>query len=107
MKEYRDAGSDIVIITSGIARKPGQTRIDLAKINVGIIKSITKEIVSVCPNAIYVIVANPLDVLTYTFIKNAGIPANRIIGSGTSLDTARLRESKSNITPALSTELLK
>ncbi len=90
--EYADAaGSDIVVITSGVARKPGQTRIDLAKINVGIIKSITKEIVSVCPNAIYVIVANPLDVLTYTFIKNAGIPANRIIGSGTSLDTARLR----------------
>ena len=96
--EYEDAkGSDIVVITSGVARKPGQTRIDLAKINVGIIKSIAPQITAVCPDAIYVIVANPVDVLTYTFHKETNIPTNRIIGSGTSLDTARLRTRLSEI----------
>lgn len=96
--EYEDAkGSDIVIITSGVARKPGQTRIDLAKINVGIIKSIAPQITAVCPDSLYVIVANPVDVLTYTFHKCTNIPSNRIIGSGTSLDTARLRTRLSEI----------
>ncbi len=90
--DYQDAkGSDIVIITSGLARKPGQSRIDLAKVNAGIIKNIAKEISKVCPDAIYVIVANPVDVLTHEFIKATNIPSNRVIGSGTSLDTARLR----------------
>ncbi len=90
--DYEDAkDSDIVIITSGLARKPGQTRIDLAKTNVAIIKNVAKEIETVCPNALYVIVANPVDILTYAFIKATNIPANRVIGSGTSLDTARLR----------------
>lgn len=90
--EYKDAvDSDIVVITSGIARKPGQSRIDLAQTNVNIIKSIAPQIAAVCPNALYVVVANPVDVLTYTFCKVSGIPENRVIGSGTSLDTARLR----------------
>ena len=96
--DYEDAkGSDIVVITSGIARKPGQTRIDLAQTNVNIIKSIAPKITAVCPEAIYVIVANPVDVLTYTFHQVTDIPANRIIGSGTSLDTARLRTRLSEI----------
>ena len=96
--DYEDAkGSDIVVITSGIARKPGQTRIDLAQTNVNIIKSIAPQITAVCPDALYVIVANPVDVLTYTFHKVTGIPTNRIIGSGTSLDTARLRTRLSEI----------
>jgi L-lactate dehydrogenase len=95
---YEDAkGSDIVVITSGVARKPGQTRIDLAQINVNIIKSIAPQIEKVCPDALYVIVANPVDVLTYTFHQVTNIPANRIIGSGTSLDTARLRTRLSEI----------
>lgn len=95
---YEDAkGSDIVVITSGVARKPGQTRIDLAQINVNIIKSIAPQITAVCPEAVYVIVANPVDVLTYTFHQVTNIPANRIIGSGTSLDTARLRTRLSEI----------
>lgn len=90
--DYRDAaGSDIVIITSGVARKPGQTRLELAQINVNITKSIIPEITKYAPDAIYVIVSNPIDVLTYTFHKLSGIPENRIIGSGTILDTARLR----------------
>ena len=90
--DYEDAkGSDIVIITSGIARKPGQTRIELTQTNVNILKSITPQITAVAPEALYVIVANPVDIMTYVFIKTSGIPENRIVGSGTILDTARLR----------------
>ncbi len=89
---YEDAeGSDIVILTSGIARKPGQTRLELAQTNVNITKSIIPEIVKHAPNAFYIIVSNPIDVLTYTFCKLSGIPENRVIGSGTTIDTSRLR----------------
>ena len=89
---YADAkDSDIVIITSGVARKPGQTRLDLAQINVDILKSIIPQITKYAPDATYVIVSNPVDILTYTFCKCSGIPEERIIGSGTILDTARLR----------------
>ena len=90
--EYADAkDSDIVIITSGIARKPGQTRIELTQTNVDILKSITPEIVAAAPNALYVIVSNPVDIMTYVFTKISGLPENQIVGSGTLLDTARLR----------------
>ena len=90
--EYEDArDSVIVIITSGIARKPGQTRIELTKTNVEILKQITPEIVKVAPKALYIIVSNPVDVLTYVFTKISGLPENQVIGSGTILDTARLR----------------
>lgn len=90
--DYPDAkDSDIVIITSGIARKPGQTRIDLAQTNVNILKSITPQIVKEAPNALYVIVSNPVDIMTYVFTKISGLPERQIIGSGTILDTARLR----------------
>mgnify|MGYP000742994416 CR=1 FL=1 len=83
--------SDIVIITSGIARKPGQTRIELTQTNVNIMKSITPEIVKVAPKALYIIVSNPCDIMTYAFAKLSGLPENQIIGSGTILDSARLR----------------
>ena len=90
--DYEDAkDSDIVVITSGVGRKPGQTRIDLAQINVNILKDITPKIVAVAPKALYVLVSNPVDVLTYVFTKISGLPENQIIGSGTILDTARLR----------------
>ncbi|MDO5424846.1 MAG: L-lactate dehydrogenase [Eubacteriales bacterium] len=90
--EYEDAkDSDIVIITSGIARKPGQTRIELTQTNVNILKSITPEIVKAAPNALYIIVSNPVDIMTYVFTKISGLPERQIIGSGTILDTARLR----------------
>lgn len=90
--EYEDAkDSDIVIITSGIARKPGQTRIELTQTNVNILKSITPEIVKVAPDALYIIVSNPVDIMTYVFTKISGLPENQIIGSGTILDSARLR----------------
>jgi L-lactate dehydrogenase len=89
---YEDAeGSDIVIITSGMPRKPGMTRIDLVQANVKIIKSIAPQIAKHAPDAKYILVANPVDILTYVFIKETGLPAERVIGSGTLLDTARLR----------------
>ena len=90
--DYEDAkDSDIVIITSGIARKPGQTRIELTQTNVNILKSITPEIVKEAPNAIYIMVSNPVDIMTYVFTKISGLPESQIIGSGTILDTARLK----------------
>lgn len=89
---YEDAkSSDIVIITSGIARKPGQTRIELAQTNVNILKSITPQIVKAAPDALYIIVSNPVDIMTYVFTKISGLPENQVIGSGTILDSARLR----------------
>ena len=89
---YPDAvDSDIVILTSGIARKPGQSRLELAQVNVDITKSIVAEIVKYAPNAVYIIVSNPVDILTYVFTKVSGLPEKQIIGSGTILDTARLR----------------
>lgn len=89
---YADAkDSDIVIITCGLARKPGQSRLDLAQANVNVLKVVAKEIVQHAPDATYIIVSNPVDVLTYVFHKISGIPEARIIGSGTILDTARLR----------------
>lgn len=95
--DYKDAAdSDIVIITSGIGRKPGQSRIELAQTNVNILKAITPQIVAVAPKALYVIVSNPVDIMTYAFTKLSGLPESQIIGSGTILDTARLRVSLSN-----------
>ena len=89
---YEDAkDSEIVIITSGYGRKPGQTRLDLAQTNVDVLKDITPKIVKYAPNAIYIIVANPVDVLTYVFTKISGLPKEHVIGSGTILDTIRLR----------------
>lgn len=89
---YEDAeNSDIVIVTLGSARKPGQTRIDLAQGNVNIIKSVMPQIVKYAPNAIYLVVSNPVDILTYAIIRCTGLPAKQVIGSGTLLDTSRLR----------------
>ena len=90
--DYEDAkDSNIVIITSGVARKPGQSRLELTQTNVDIIKSIAPNIAKAAPNALYIIVSNPVDIITYVFMKISGIPENQIIGSGTALDTARLR----------------
>jgi len=90
--DYSDlAGSDIVVITFGMARRPGQTRIDLAQANVNIIKSAMPEITKYAPDAVYVVVSNPVDILTYTIAKACGLPENKVIGTGTLLDSARLR----------------
>ena len=89
---YRDAAnSDIVVLTSGLARKPGQSRLDLAQANVNIMKSIIPQVTAYAPDATYVIVSNPVDVITYVWNKLSGLPEGKIIGSGTILDTARLR----------------
>lgn len=90
--DYEDAAdSDIVVITSGMPRKPGMSRLDLTQTNVDIIKGITPELVAAAPNAIYIIVSNPVDILTYVFHKISGLPENQILGSGTILDTSRLQ----------------
>lgn len=90
--DYPDAsGSDLVVITSGIGRKPGQSRLELASVNTNLMKEIAPKIASYCPNAVYIIVSNPVDILTYAFIKYSGLPASQVIGSGTMLDTSRLR----------------
>ena len=90
--EYADAaGSEIVIITCGVARKPGMSRLDLAQINVNILKDVAAGVTPHAPDAIYILVSNPVDVLTYVFHKISNIPARQIIGSGTILDTSRLQ----------------
>ena len=90
--DYADAaGSNIVVITSGLPRRPDQTRLELTQTNVDIMKQIAPQITAVCPDATYLIVSNPVDILTYAFIKLTGLPDNRVLGTGTLLDTARLR----------------
>ena len=89
---YEDAdGSDIVIITCGMPRKPGMTRLDLAQTNVNILKQVAANVVPHAPNANYIIVSNPVDILTYVFTKVSGLPERQVIGSGTILDTSRLQ----------------
>ena len=89
---YADAvDSDVVIITSGIGRKPGQSRLELVQTNVGIIKEISKEITKVASNALFILVANPVDILTYAFLKYTDLPKSQVFGTGTVLDTIRLR----------------
>lgn len=91
--EYEEAaGSDVVIYACGLARKPGQSRLDLAQANVSVCKSVIPQITKAAPDAIYLIVANPVDILTYQFYKTSGLKPEQIIGSGTSLDTSRLCE---------------
>ena len=90
--DYPDAdNSNIVVITSGVARKPGQSRLELAQTNVNIMKSIMPQVTKYAPDAMYIIVSNPVDILTYQWCKRSGLPENHIIGSGTILDTARLK----------------
>lgn len=90
--DYSDAaGSNIVVITSGLPRKPDQTRLELTQTNVNILKEIAPQITAVCPDATYLIVSNPVDILTYAFIRLTGLPESKVLGTGTLLDTARLR----------------
>jgi L-lactate dehydrogenase len=85
------AGCQIVVITAGAAQKPGETRLDLVRKNTGIIRDMVPQIAKVAPNAILLIVANPVDILTLAAVEASGFPPGRVIGSGTVLDTARLR----------------
>lgn len=88
-EECRDA--EIVVITAGVAQKTGQTRLELAEVNTRIIKTITKNIMASGFKGIMIVASNPVDLMTYVAYKVSGLPKNRVIGSGTVLDTARLR----------------
>lgn len=88
-KDVRDA--DIIVITAGLAQKPGETRLDLVKKNSAILKSILKSIGKFKPTAIILMIANPVDILTYLAQEWSGLPKSQVFGSGTGLDTARLR----------------
>lgn len=83
--------SDLVILTAGVGQKPGETRLDLLNRNAAIYREMIPEVVKRCPGAILLVVANPVDVLTYVTIRESGLPVGRVIGSGTVLDSARLR----------------
>ncbi|MBV9879944.1 MAG: malate dehydrogenase [Gemmatirosa sp.] len=85
------AGSDIVVITAGIARKPGMSRDDLLNTNAGIVKSVSEQIAATSPNAIVIVVSNPLDVMCHVAKKVTGFPRERVIGMAGVLDTARYR----------------
>jgi malate dehydrogenase len=84
-------GSDIFIVTAGIARKPGMSRDDLLKTNAGIVESVSAEIARVAPDSIIIMVSNPLDVMAYVAMKTSGFPRERVIGMAGVLDTARYR----------------
>ncbi|MGI8908774.1 MAG: malate dehydrogenase [Candidatus Sumerlaeaceae bacterium] len=85
------ANSDVVIITAGLARKPGMSRDDLMKTNAGIVKSVTEQIARHSPDCIIIVVSNPLDVMAYVAYKASGFPKNRVVGMAGILDTARYR----------------
>jgi malate dehydrogenase len=85
-------GSDIVIVTAGLARKPGMTRMDLLTKNAGIIKSVTTEVAKYAPDCILLMVTNPLDAMTYVALKNTGFPKNRVFGMGGMLDLSRFKQ---------------
>ncbi|WP_353087170.1 malate dehydrogenase [Flavobacterium sp.] len=87
----KTAGSDVVVITSGIPRKPGMTREELIGINAGIVKGVAEQLLVHSPNAIVVVVSNPMDTMTYLTLKATGLPKNRIIGMGGALDSSRFK----------------
>lgn len=87
----KTAGSDVVVITSGIPRKPGMTREELIGINAGIVKSVAENVLKHSPEAIIVVVSNPMDTMTYLTLKATGLPKNRIIGMGGALDSSRFK----------------
>ena len=87
----KTAGSDVVVITSGIPRKPGMTREELIGVNAGIVKDVTSNILKYSPNAVVVVISNPMDTMTYLVQKTFGLPKNRVIGMGGALDSSRFK----------------
>ena len=87
----KTANSDVVVITSGLPRKPGMTREELIGVNAGIVKSVAKSILEYSPNAILVVVSNPMDPMAYLALKSLGLPKNRVIGMGGALDSSRFK----------------
>ena len=87
----KTAGSDVVVVTSGLPRKPGMTREELIGVNAGIVRGVTQNILQNSPDAIIIIISNPMDTMTYLALASAGVPKNRIIGMGGALDSARFK----------------
>ena len=87
----KTAGSDVVVITSGLPRKPGMTREELIGVNAGIVKTVAQNILEHSPNAIIIVISNPMDTMTYLALQSTGLPKNRIIGMGGTLDSARFK----------------
>ncbi len=87
----KTAGSDVVVITSGLPRKPGMTREELIGVNAGIVKGVCENILNHSPNAIIIVISNPMDTMTYLALKSTGLPKNRIIGMGGTLDSSRFK----------------
>lgn len=87
----KTAGSDVVVITSGITRKPGMTREELIDVNAGIVKNVAENLLKYSPDAIIIVISNPMDTLTYLALKSLGVPKNRIIGMGGALDSSRFK----------------
>ncbi|MBP5171636.1 MAG: malate dehydrogenase [Bacteroidales bacterium] len=87
----KTADSDVVVITSGIPRKPGMTREELIGVNAGIVKSVVTSVLKYSPNAILVVISNPMDTMTYLTVKSTGLPKNRVIGMGGALDSSRFK----------------
>jgi L-lactate dehydrogenase len=85
------ADADVVVVTAGAKQKPGQTRIDLAEATVSLVRSIMPRLVEVAPDAVYIMVTNPVDIVTYAAMRVSGLPEGRLFGSGTVLDSSRLR----------------
>ncbi len=99
------ADSDVVVITSGIPRKPGMTREELIGVNAGIVKSVTEQLLKYSPNAIIICISNPMDTMTYLIHKVSGVAKNRIIGMGGALDSARFKYFLSQALGANATEV--
>ena len=99
------ANSDVVVITSGVPRKPGMTREELIGVNAGIVKSVMENSLKYSPNAIFLIVSNPMDTMTYLALKTSGLPKNRVFGMGGALDSARFKCYLSKALNAPSNEL--
>jgi malate dehydrogenase len=87
----KTAGSDVVVITSGLPRKPGMTREELIGVNAGIVKGVSENILKYSPDAIIIMISNPMDTMTYLALKSTGLPKHRIIGMGGALDSARFK----------------
>ena len=85
------AGADVVVVTAGAKQRPGQSRLELAEATIGLVRKILPGLVDVAPDAVYLMVTNPVDIVTYAALKISGLPSNQLFGSGTVLDSSRLR----------------
>jgi malate dehydrogenase len=99
------AGSDVVVVTSGIPRKPGMSREDLIGVNAGIVKNVTQNILKYSPKAVIIVISNPMDTMTYLTLKSSGLPKNQVIGMGGILDSSRFKNYLSQALGAAATDI--